>query len=123
MEIAVPIVKFEELRNKACAKQITEGYVPHTVFYRGDEYVATGSSSKLGLGNTVVFAYKVMPLNEYNGALKPLEYSSHFLAVGQGERDRSYEGMLTRHAKRKLVFVGEQIRFTKSDEGIQSSLF
>ncbi|WP_028298741.1 hypothetical protein [Olivibacter sitiensis] len=89
MEISVTIVKFEELRDKTCAQQITEGYVPHTVFYGGDEYVATGSMGRLGQGDTVVFAYKVVPLSKYKGALKPMEYSRHFLAVDQGKRDRS----------------------------------
>lgn len=78
---------------------------------------------RLAQDDMVVFAYKVMPLNKYKGELKPLEHSRHFLAVDQGERERSYEGMVTRHAKRKLVFVGNQIRFTKTNEGKQTTLF
>lgn len=117
MGIQVPKVKFEEMRSRICCAEIAQGYIPKTVFYGGTEYVVTGS------GRGGVFVYRVVDLGRYIGTLKPLEYGRHFLAVDLGERARCYNGLLTKMNRRKLVIIGEEILFTESPEGTQTSLF
>lgn len=81
MEISVPQFKFEEFNNKSCCQYLIEGVVPNTIFYAGDEYVATGSMGRGDLSNRFIFAYRVVSIDKYNGILKPLEYNRHWLAV------------------------------------------
>lgn len=121
MKIQIPKVKFDEMQDKVCCQEITNGYVPTTVFYSGVEYVITGSLSKSE--NSEVFAYRIVSLEKYRGKLEPLEYRRHWLAVDMKERERCYNGMRTKHGKRSVVFVGEEINFSPSHEGTQTSLF
>ena len=121
MSIQVPKVKFDEMELLVCCQQITEGFIPKTVFFAGTEYAITGSMSNNG--DRFVFAYRVVCVYKYNGTLKPLEYSRHFLAVDLGERERCYNGLLTKNGKRRVVLVGDEVCFAKSQEGTQTALF
>lgn len=123
MEISIPRVKFEEMRHNVCGQHIAKGYILNTVLFAGSEYVITGCLESNKSSNPSVSAYQVVHLSKYKEALKPLEYRMHFLAVDTGKREHSYKGMLTKHGRRILVFVGEEIRFHPNDEGTQIGLF
>lgn len=118
----IPEAKYNELRATYSGDTIAEfGATRGSVFLDRKELVCTSIFS--GPGSEVVVAKEIVGLDQYAGDIEPKEYKFHNVDVSQGKRPRGYSGMLVRCNRRSVVFTGPDLKFEKSNEGKQNSLF
>lgn len=123
-EIFVPEAKYREIDWKNSCQSICERGECATFFWQNIEYLSSGA---MGSGNATdwdcIWGYEVKDLDAYTGELKPLSYGPHFREVDQGNRERSYAGLLLRCGKRQLVVIGQEVTFKKVEIGKQLTIF
>lgn len=104
MEIRVKQKILDEASELYSAVEITENK-PVKGFYnfRGDQFVVTGGLHYQGCKRVTM--YPVVPIEKYTGSLQPLYYSYHQIEINQGNRERSYKGMIIRYKKHEYVIV------------------
>ncbi|MDR1917018.1 MAG: hypothetical protein LBQ58_10640 [Synergistaceae bacterium] len=122
MDIYVSRSKFKEMTLKISCQSIAEKGVAEGVRLGNKNYVITGSITGNG-GYISVWGYEIVPPSLYRSSLRPLTYSEHNRAVGEGERKSGYDGMLIKVDGKKMVMVGESITFDPIKESTQLALF
>lgn len=104
----------EELSNNKAKKLFT---------YANALYVITGFASSGATGYLWANACKVVPLKQYKGDLKPLNYNQSHIEVNAGLRDRGYAAQLFTYEGKQYVTLGTDTTFYPTPEGTQTSLF
>ncbi|GLB51728.1 hypothetical protein NBRC110019_07670 [Neptunitalea chrysea] len=104
----------EELSNNKAKKLFT---------YANALYVITGYASSGVSGYLWATACKVVPLKQYKGTLKPLNYNQSNIEVNEGLRDRGYAAQLFTYGTEHYVTLGTDTIFYPTPEGTQTSMF
>jgi len=105
-------------------ESITErDQIRHIFYFEGQPVVSIGSIHKGSVGCICVFAYVIVTLLDYKGALAPMDRHTHHEQVLKGQRPRGYYGQIVSYRNSKYVITDKHYKFVPSDEGFQTQLF
>ncbi len=125
----VPFSKFKEIEEKYGAFDIMKGKKVKVIRYLNDYWVCVGGVSsydqkrKTGFSQIQQTIVKAVPLKQYDGFFKPLEYHECNLACKRMKRPGGYTGMLVNSDIGQIVLTGETREVRCNYEGDQQELF
>lgn len=120
----IPRPKFEKMAENIACQNIVEGQNCSTVRFNNRLFVISSAvGTGTGRGWSYLGAYEVTPVESYVGDLVPLKYQAHFAEVLEGNRKRSYAGMIITADGISVVCLGPEINFYPLEEGTQIELF
>ena len=103
--------------------KLNSDLLPKTFNYDNKCFVITGSTSSQQLGYIDVIAVEVIPLENYEGTLKPLFERQHYHEVLNYKRPRGYNSRLLKDGNQLFVMIDPVVTFKPIEVPKQLELF
>ncbi|WP_281233482.1 hypothetical protein [Flavobacterium gelatinilyticum] len=123
MEFFITKQRLEELSNMTDFDKLNASKVPDVFKYKNKCYVCVGSISSLGKGLISVSCHELIPLEKYEGDVKPEYSGKHYSLVMEGKRQRGYHARLLKSGSQKFVMIDPMIDFKPLKEPEQLTFF
>ncbi|MDA6068015.1 hypothetical protein NJT12_00160 [Flavobacterium sp. AC] len=123
MEFYITKQRLETVSNMADFDKINANLVPDVFKYKNKSYVCVGSVSSLAKGLITVSCHEIIPLDKYEGSVKPEYSNKHYSLVLEGKRERGYNARLLKSGSQKFVMINPMIHFKPLKEEPQLNLF
>lgn len=123
MEFYITKQLLEKLSKMADFDKLGESKLPDIFKYKNKSYIIIGSLSSQAKGFISVSAHEVVPLEKYEGDVKPEYSNKHYSLVFDGKRKRGYHARLLKSGSQKFVMINPRIDFKPLTDEPQLNLF
>lgn len=113
----------KELGDNVQCEHIASG-PKYSFVYDGKFLIPTSGMYCADEGKVEVWAHEAVPLEFYDGEVKPMRSGEHHYEVTLGNRERGYPGQIIDINGKEHVFIGPTHHFKLRDTGeVQGKLF